>query len=223
MNATETTATSTESAASYAQILVVDCQRSFVDAFRLALEQTADLRVVAAEEHGTQALERITQVRPDLIVVAHIGPQVPNGIDLVDELRGKDPQNITPILVLTPVPTPSLAALAESYPSVSVVSKKQPFDEILDALRLLLNGQVVFSGINTDPYGLSKAEYEVLDYLVRGVLAAQIAEELHLSVHAIRARIRSLLARTDSGSQLEAVSKAMRAGIVSPPPSATRR
>lgn len=47
--------------------------------------------------------------------------------------------------------------------------------------------------------------------------ATEIAEQLCLSVHAIRARIRGLLQKTFSTSQLEAVTKATRAGLVVPP------
>ena len=72
--------------------------------------------------------------------------------------------------------------------------------------------------VAADPYSLTPAEMEVLEYLAAGLNASVISNELCLSVHAIRARIRGLLTKTESSSQLEAVAKATRAGLVVPPP-----
>ena len=98
-----------------------------------------------------------------------------------------------------------------------MVSKQAPITDVVRGLRSAVRGDRVFLGVNVDPFGLSRAETEVLEALVQGGTATSIAEDLHLSVHAIRARIRGVLVKTNSSSQLEAVSKTIALGVVAPP------
>ena len=203
-------------------IVVFEDQRSYVDALRLALDITEDLRVVAAESELQEGLDRIGEVDPSLVLMScHFGSGS-TAFDVIQELRSTDAaarhsRNI-PVVILTSYATPGVAKAAQSWPYVSVLSKRRPITDVVRSMRRAIQGEEVYLGVADDPYGLSPAEFEVLELLVLGHNASVIADALHLSVHAIRARIRGLLTKTDSTSQLESVSKAIGAGVVAPPP-----
>jgi len=202
--------------------MIFDTQRSYVDALRLALDMTADLQVVAAEQDLEVGVERIPELEPSVIVIGGRPCSKVECTDAVGVLRASidvrtRAGNPLPIAVLTSFPTPGLARVAQEYVGVSVISKQSPITDIVRSLRAVVRGEELYLGIHDDPFGLSRAEIEVLELLAKGCTATVIAEELHLSVHAIRARIRGVLTKTSSGSQLESVSKAIGAGVVAPP------
>lgn len=215
-----------DSGNSTAKLIVLDRQRSYLDALRLALDITEDLCVVASDVHATPACRRAVELGVDAVVTSNSPSPGWTGLDLVNRLlQGSSQmtvmsrrQPIVPIVILTEYPTAGLAEAARSYENVSVVSKRSPITDVVRSLRSAVRGQRVFLGINEDPFGLTKAEIEVLEALVHGGTATSIATDLHLSVHAIRARIRGVLTKSNSTSQLEAVSKGISNGVVAPPP-----
>ena len=200
------------------KIVVIDSERSYVDALGLALELTSDLRIVAQNGEVQKGLADVRRMDADLLIAATLPKSTPDGLSLVDFLC-QDSSRVPaiPVVFLTAYPNSALAAAAKLYRNVSVVSKQLPVTEVVRNIRTAIGGEEVFAGVHSDPYGLSPAEFEVLEFLVIGKNAASIAQDMHLSIHAIRARIRSLLAKTSSRSQLEAVAKAISHGIVAPP------
>ena len=213
---TETTEMTSQS--TITKIVVIDSERSYVDALGLALELTSDLRIVAQNGEVQKGLADVRRMDADLLIAATLPKSTPDGLSLVDFLC-QDSSRVPaiPVVFLTAYPNSALAAAAKLYRNVSVVSKQLPVTEVVRNIRTAIGGEEVFAGVHSDPYGLSPAEFEVLEFLVIGKNAASIAQDMHLSIHAIRARIRSLLAKTSSRSQLEAVAKAISHGIVAPP------
>ena len=207
------------------RIVLLDEHRSYGEAIRLALSLTDDLRVVAAEVQPEVGLRRIDELRPDMVVTSYRLGVSHTGVEVAQHVRSEPPGRRSvadvPVVILTAYPTPGLVRAVEPMNAVSVISKTLPITEIVSGIRVALSGETVFLGVSQDPYALTKAELEVLERLARGQNATTIANELHLSVHAIRARIRGLLTKTSSTSQLEAVAKAMSAGVVAPPAAVT--
>lgn len=209
--------TEAASVSAITKIVVIDNQCSYVDAFGLALELTSDLRVVAHESKLEEGLDLIRRVEPDLIVTASLPRNTFDGLHMVSDL-GQTGSRSVPLVFLTAYANHSLVVAAKEDGNVSVISKHLPVADIVNGLRSIAAGEQIFLGIASDPFNLSPAELEVLEFLIRGQSAARIADDMQLTIHAIRARIRSLLAKTSSRSQLEAVTKAITAGIVAPPP-----
>lgn len=202
------------------KLVVVDDQRSFAEALKLALGLTDDLRVVGIESDAAGGLALVSSIQPELIVASYRLVGAVTGLDLARQVRESERSNEqgpTPIVILTAFPAPAVVRRAREIPGVAVLSKRSPITEIVSGLRRSADGGPSVGIMVDDPYALSPAELEVLEYLASGYSASLIAAELHLSVHAIRARIRGLLTKTSSSSQLEAVAKATRAGLVVPP------
>ena len=64
----------------------------------------------------------------------------------------------------------------------------------------------------TEP--LTTREEDVLRYLVQGLIKKEIADELGISQHTVDMHVRSIYRKLHVHSQTEAVSKALRQGIV---------
>lgn len=206
---------------SVSRIVLIDDVRGFTDSLTLALSLTGDLRVVAADVNAEQGFRSIEAAHPDLIVTDYSLSGRATGIDLAKRVREAEATNsrstTVPIVILTAFPAPVVAREALEVQGVSVLSKRSPVTEIVARLRQSVMGICSAPVVVFDPFSLSPAELEVLELLASGMTATMIAEQLCLSVHAIRARIRGLLTKTHSTSQLEAVTKAARAGLVVPP------
>ncbi len=203
------------------RLVIVDDQRSFAEALKLALGLTDDLRAVGLEQNAEDGFALIENARPDLIVTSYRLTGAVTGLDLAKRVRESERSDVrafTPIAILTAFAAPAVIRRARELPNVVVLSKRSAITEIVSGLRRAVDGGPPMGVIADDPYSLSPAEMEVLEYLAAGLNASTIASELCLSVHAIRARIRGLLTKTESSSQLEAVAKATRAGLVVPPP-----
>ena len=73
---------------------------------------------------------------------------------------------------------------------------------------------------------LSRREIEVLQLLADGASTAELASRLNLSVNTVRNHVQNILTRLGAHSKLEAVSIALREGVIKPPetrPGATPR
>ena len=70
---------------------------------------------------------------------------------------------------------------------------------------------------NDGGVGLSKAELEVLEALNTGAAPNEISEQLHLSVHTVRGRIKAIYRKLEVTSLGEAIATATRLGVLVPP------
>jgi DNA-binding CsgD family transcriptional regulator len=75
--------------------------------------------------------------------------------------------------------------------------------------------------VSTPAVTLTERETEVLGCLSQGLDPQTIARRLGISVHTCRGHVKSILGKLEAHSQLEAVVKAMRWGLV-PDPEAGR-
>lgn len=65
-----------------------------------------------------------------------------------------------------------------------------------------------------EPTNLSPREFEVLEWITRGKTTAQIAEELHLSVHTINSHRKNILRKLNLNSPAELIVYALESGLV---------
>ena len=201
------------------RIVMVDEHRSFAETLQIALSRSSNMRIVGIEDTATSGMRRIRRLRPDLVIASHRLNGSTSGLELAEELRTferLDGRATTPFVLLSSFVTPSLIRKATAIHKTMVLSKRSGLDEVLCELQsAVLRGRSAGAQVS-DPFQLTPSQQEVLDYLALGLSPAQIAEEVGVSVHAIRARIRGLLVKTNSASQLEAVVVGTRAGLVCP-------
>ncbi len=196
------------------RVAIVDDDVAFAEALGLAMSLTPHLEVVGRAHESTEAHELVLAARPDLVVCDYRLQDSATGIDTARRLRrdGYD----RPIVILTSYLAPQVRREVETIPRTVAMSKREQITT------LITNFGRVASGTYTAPLdepamALTEVELEVLELVNAGKAAAQIAQELHISVHTVRSRLKSLMRKLDVSSQGEAVAEATRLGLLVPP------
>lgn len=96
--------------------------------------------------------------------------------------------------------------------TASTVTVTLPDEDVL-VLQILRNGEVVSDG-DSESIALTRRQREVLSLLEEGVQAKVIARRLEISETTVRNHIQAILSELRCHSQLEAVAKARRLGLV---------
>ncbi|MGD9526727.1 response regulator [Pseudonocardia sp.] len=188
-------------------VVLVDDHRVFADALALALATQPDLRCGGIAHTVAQAGELLGAAAD----VALVDLDLPDGsgLALVEQYAPH-----VPMIVLTAHVRVDLARRAAAAGAAGFLGKDASLSEILDAVRAALTGVPVPSREPVAPVHLTARELDVLSRLARGRDASRIAADLGISLHTTRDHIRAVLAKLGAHSQLDAVVRADRLGIV---------
>jgi DNA-binding NarL/FixJ family response regulator len=182
------------------------------------IQQESDMEVCGEAEDVAEAVNKIEQLRPD-IVVADISLKKSHGLELVKDLQVRLPE--LPVLVLSMHDESLYAERVLRAGAKGYITKQEATKKILLAIRQVLSGQIYVSekmatrmlhklvlGRNqetTSPVErLTDRELEVFQLIGRGQGTRRIADELHLGVKTVesyRARIKEKL-KLEDGTQL---------------------
>lgn len=194
---------------------MIEDQISYAEAFGLALSMTPDLDLIGRASEGVAGVDLVLAASPDLVVCDYRLPDGDTGAAIALRLREAGFEK--PIVILTGFLAPQVVREAEDIENMAVMSKDTPISELVTGLRRVLQGDVLAPVTAQNAARLSAGELEVLEMLNQGLTAGEIAGTLHLSLHTIRARIKSTLRKLDANSQLEALAQATRLGLLVPP------
>jgi DNA-binding NarL/FixJ family response regulator len=192
---------STQSAAERARVLLVDDHPIVREGLTRVIDQEADLVVCATAVSSRDALQAVETSRPDVAVV-DVSLDGSHGIDLVKELRERHPQ--LGVLMLSMHDETLYAERALRAGARGYVMKREPPQQVVQALRKVLRGGLYFSEAVTmrmlegASRGASKAvalpidrlsdrELEILELIGQGRKTRQIADALHVSMKTVQA------------------------------------
>lgn len=194
--------------------------------FRLLLESTPDIRVVAEADTGEQALKRYPEARPDVVVMDLSMPGM-GGMEAVRRLLAKDKD--ARILVLsahddTLHPKRVLEAGALGY-----LSKRSAPEELIQAVRQVVAGKVYLepalaqqlaiqqvTGTRNPVEVLSPREFELFLLLAQGKTVTEIAEMLYLSPRTVGTHLYNIKQKLNASNAAELTLIALRAGLLEP-------
>lgn len=197
------------------RVFVLDDHRVFTESLALGLDMSPDMTCVAVAHSVQSGLRTVEQIDFD---VALVDLQLPDGggLGVIPELLVKRPS--VSVIVLTAHPRADLARRAIDAGASGFFGKHVSLGEILDGIRSSLAGDAaVAPDLPQDPVarlGVTPREHEVLRALSRGLDANRIAASLGISLYTARDHIRSLLAKLEVRTQLDAVVTANRLGLV---------
>ena len=189
------------------RVVVVDDHPLFRDRLAQIINNELDMQVAGEAESVQQALEVIQSTTPDLVIVDISLPGT-GGLELIKQSRQLDIK--TPILVLSMHDENLYAERAFRAGANGYITKRQPAEEVVTAIRRVLAGEVYLSekmtagvlrnlpgiGIKNIPRPIDRLtdrELEVLDLIGRGQTTREVASTLELGVATIdtyRARIK---------------------------------
>lgn len=207
-------------------VLIVEDHEMVAGALRSVLQGEPLLDVVGVAVDTDDAVRLSTLHRPDVVVTDfQLGPeQAPAWIGRFREAAGD-----CAVLVLTGWATERAMLCALDAGADGFLSKEQPMSALVDGVKRVAAGETVVApsllGVlakrgtsgHRDRSQLSRRELEVLDRLASGSDTAAMASDLGLSEHTVRNHVAKVMLRLDVHSRLEAVSEAVRRGIISPP------
>lgn len=183
-----------------------------------------DLEVAGEAENGQQALDLCAEVNPDVILMDMKMPDM-DGAIVTRTLREQHPQ--IQIIALTSFKEMELIKNALDAGAISYLLKDVSADEIARAIRSAHAGhgtlapeigKALVQDANKPPrpgHDLTPREHEVLALLVEGLNNRQIAEQLHVSPSTIKSHVSNILTKFGVYSRTEAVTLALREGLVS--------
>jgi two-component system nitrate/nitrite response regulator NarL len=188
---------------------VVDDHAVVRDGTAALLEREADIDVVgvaASLETATALLEQ----GPDVLVVdIRLGQE--NGLEL---LRGISEAGGPAIVILTSFDYPQFVNAALRLGASGYVLKTDPFAKVVDAIRQVAAGGVVYT-VRPSPARerpLSHREFEVVALVVDGLSNDEIAVRLGISVKTVESHLTRIFERFQVASRTELATRAIREG-----------
>lgn len=182
------------------KLLIADDHTIFREGLVYLLRNSDDIEVVAEVGNGADAWEKIQQLQPN-VAVLDINMPESNGLQVADlVLENNLP---THIIFLTMHDEPTITIKAKKKQVKGYVLKDDAFDELLEAIKAVANGQSYMSAALEDKLEnyntkreLSNRESTVLKLVAQGLTTVEISEQLKISpktVDTYRTRIMNKL------------------------------
>ena len=208
-------------------IWILEDHEVFAKQIRRQISSESDL--VCPQHIGTAAdlfdKLKFTNERPDLLLL-DLGLPRRDGLDVLSEIRLSLPE--LKVLILSASDDREKVYRAICNGASGYLLKSADPDEILSGIRDVIHGTSALSSPIASMilqgfarYGpvqhiepLTAREEEVLCFLVKGLIKKEIADELAISQHTVDMHLRSVYRKLQVRSQTEAVSKALRQGLV---------
>lgn len=206
------------------RVLIVDDHQMFAQALLRALSDEPDIEVVGVAGTVEEATAAVRMKQPDVVLMDY---ELPDGDGATATERIKhEVAGVKVVMVTSHVEEPVLVSAIEAGCS-GFVTKHKAVEEVVAAVRAAAVGDALISpsmlarllpklrrsyrGIGSD---LTAREIEILSLLAEGLSNQAIAERLVISLHTVRNHIQNVLTKLQAHSKLEAVSVAVREGII---------
>jgi DNA-binding NarL/FixJ family response regulator len=205
------------------RILIVDDHPLTRSALAALLRQH-DFDVVGEAADGEQAIERATELNPDLILLDLSMPGM-NGLEALPQLRAAAPESEVVVLTASGTEDNLLGAIRGG--AAGYLLKSEPPERIVEFLRGVAQGEAALSGTiarrlldtvretggrqtgipDSIANELSAREVEVLLLLDERLETDEIAKRLFISEHTVRSHVKSVLRKLNVSSRREALER----------------
>jgi DNA-binding NarL/FixJ family response regulator len=209
--------------AAVTKVMIVDDHSTFTDLLAIALNGEQDFHCVGSAFDSTTAIELASHARPDLIIMdIQLGQE--SGLDVARRIRSVLPGVV--VVVVSAHRDPNWVVRAAQAGASAFAPKTGSLTEMLSVLRGARNGamlvapslfqQVVGAIPDADELveKLTAREHEVLTLMGKGMAPGAIARVLNISINTCRGYVKTIHAKLGARSQLEAVVKAQRLGLI---------
>jgi DNA-binding NarL/FixJ family response regulator len=203
--------------------MVVENHQVVADGLTELLNAHSDMVVVGGAGTVGEAVTRAAELKPDIVLADFRLPDG-TGADAVAAIRQFTPDARFIFLTREEGDGARLAAL--ECGASGFIHKSRGAEEIVDAIRIVAGGGSLFTPeavasllkrgriMTTERESITPREKEVLQLLAAGRSSRAIAGRLGISYTTVRAHLRSIDAKLDVHSKVEAVVKARNLGII---------
>jgi DNA-binding NarL/FixJ family response regulator len=206
------------------RVLVVDDHDVFASSLAQVLGLEPDLLALGTASSIAEARTMIPSTLPDVVLMDHRLPDG-DGVEAIAELQ--ELRSSTKFVVLTASTADHVLVTAIESGATGFLSKSRSLDEVRSAVRAAHSGEAVISpemlarllprlNRRREPgrVELTERELEVLALLSEGLTNTDIAKRMVVSVHTVRNHVANLSAKLGAHSKLEALSIAIRRGLL---------
>jgi DNA-binding NarL/FixJ family response regulator len=209
------------------RVVLVDDQMLVRQGVRGLLDLVPDNEVVGEASDGEEALERVPELKPDVLLLDIRMPRL-DGIGVLKTLGQAG--TLPPTLVLTTFDDGDAAIAAIKAGAKGLMLKDVSLDDLAGAIRALANNQTAFqpamteslmAAIRRGPSELSEdtatealtaRERDVLHLICAGYSNKEIADLLALAEGTVKNHVSNLLLKLDARDRTRAALKALQQG-----------
>jgi DNA-binding NarL/FixJ family response regulator len=211
------------------KIIIADDHKIIRDGLKSLISQYSDLTVVAEAGDGRHAVELVRELHPDVVIMDVNMPEL-NGIDATRQIVTESPD--THVIALSMHSDRRFVNAMLKAGAYGYLLKDCAFEEIIRAIKTVLNGQMYLSATITSQVVddlitkksgenestlsmLSDREREVLQLLAEGNSTKEIASTMNISVKTIESHRKNIMDKIDLRSVAELTKFAIREGLTS--------
>lgn len=214
------------------RVLIVDDQALVRDGFGMILDAQPDIEVVGGAADGREALERVRELRPDVVLMDIRMPEM-DGIEATRRLCAEP--GAPRVLMLTTFGEDAYVYDAMKAGASGFLLKDVRREELVGAVRTVAAGDALLAPALTrrliedfvrrpppgaGPAGplaeLTERELEVVRLIARGLSNAEIADRLVVSEATVKTHVARILAKLGVRDRVQVVVMAYESWFVRP-------
>ena len=216
------------------RVMICDDHALFRRGLIMVLEAEDDIEVVGEAEDGRDAVQRVADIVPDVVLMDVRMPEI-DGIEATRLISDQAPS--AKILMLTVSDEESDLYEAIKAGATGYLLKEISIEEVASAVRAVVSGQSLISPSmaskllteftnlakraderTSDPTPrLTERELEVLRLVAQGMSNREIAGELYISENTVKNHVRNILEKLHLHTRMEAVMYAVREKLLDIP------
>jgi NarL family two-component system response regulator LiaR len=208
--------------------LIVDDHAVVRRGLRAFLESEEDIEVVGEAADGTEAVQQVRELLPDVVLMDLVMPGM-DGITATRQIGEVSPS--TRVLVLTSFSEDEKVFSSIKAGAMGYLLKDVPAEDLGRAIRSVARGEFLlhpeiarkvldeFSAIRPETSPLTRLtprEIEVLTLVAKGRSNKEIARDLGISVKTVKTHVSNILSKLHMMDRTQAALYAMRQGLVPP-------
>jgi len=217
------------------KVMLVDRREILREGLTAILERDPDIEVIATFGSGTEAMDQVGLLNPDIVITE---AEMPEEVYVDLTQRIKEIPSHTKIMVLTHAKQESALFRALRLGARAYLTKHIGVDDLISSVHRVHTGEVIISapmaakmldefvlleekkdtGSADQETNLSKRELEVLQLVAAGTTNKEVAEELFISENTVKGHLSRILEKMNVRNRQQAVVMAMEKGIIKTTP-----
>jgi DNA-binding NarL/FixJ family response regulator len=206
------------------RIVLVDDHPIVREGLAAVLATQPDFEIVGQANDGTEAIDIVSALRPDIVVLDLAMPHM-DGVQALRMMRAEHPELKT--LVFTASETDDRIIGAVQAGAQGYLLKGAPRDELFSAIRVIARGGSLLSPVvaarllqriaepeSSVAEPLTEREHEVLGLLAQGLPNKEIAAQLGIGERTAKFHVSAIMAKLGASNRTEAVRAAVQQGLV---------
>jgi DNA-binding NarL/FixJ family response regulator len=209
-------------------VLVADDHALFREGLSRLFQSEADLECIATAADGEEAVRLTQKFQPDVALIDVAMPKM-NGIEAAQRIKATCPN--TAVLIISAYKYSHYIVACVRAGVDGYLLKSTPWDKLTNAVRMLHDGEAVFSleatgkilrSLGVGKYNealfcdkLHSREADVLKLVSKGMTNKEISIKLGISEHTVATHIVHILSKLGVRSRVEATLHALREGWIS--------